>query len=617
MKRILIPGSILVAILVLGALRWGCSAPPAAPPSASATPRLLVSHREIPRQWQTRDFAGPITCGPDGHLYFVMLPGAQPAKLARFNLTTQVYETLCDLGTLAAQPRWARGVSVTAPVVFTTDGSPWMGTSAFPNEAGKRSGWLLAFDLATKSVRDRVEVPGRAVVDLACDRARGHLLALAAGGSDTRLFRYDLAAKTLTDLGVAAPGRGRNPALVLLDDGRAVVLAGERFLRYVPGAAALEETEVTLPAGSDGACALTHAGTLVYGITRATGRLFSYDLATGKVRELGPTYDDALYPGVRASREERMALCAGTDSLLYYAGYGEEEGAPQQGKVVRFDPRDGSRTALGAMASPAGVIAPPMAAFACAGPEGRVFMTGTGAPGCGLYAFPPLPEPIPWSTTDKTYACRRIADRAINIDGRLDEITWKKTTPLDNFVVITNGPTPPRFATTAWLVWSNTRLYFAFRCAGDALKSVGTNRDDDIWRGECAELFLAPRGGDQPYYEIEFNPDGAIFDCRCESYSWNELAIYLDKWKRGWNADIVAKTTVQRDAAGAVTGWMLEGSLPFAAIDGGAPKVGDTWLFNAMRIAHPAQGHEEYQTWHPTYADFHKPHQYPKLHFVK
>ena len=571
-------------------------------------PPLLASHRALPYAWRVRNIGSGLTCGPDGGIYFVA-GGYPSSRFVRFDPATQRFDSLADLGSLWSNARVGRSLRVSAPVVFDRRGDAWLGTQSLPVETGGRSGRLLCWSSKERAFSKIVELPNRSIVALGSDPARDRLLALATG-PDTRLLGFDIDAGAWKDYGSVGSGYLRMPALAVLHDGSAVVIGEQNALyRFDPEAGTLAKSAAVLPAGN-GAWSLAAApdGRAVYGLMRVSEELFAYDVRADAVRSLGRAFAGLAKPPNRQPEDDtpEMTVFAGADGTVAYAGYGSFLGV-----IGACDPQTGAQTAVGALSSAVRVMAPPSIEHACRGLDGRIYLAGSGAAGNGLYAYPPLPEDEPWSTSDRAYTCRRIADADIVLDGNPAEPAWRRLPVLDN-LLLTHTATPAKYGTTAWLAWSDTHLYVAYRCEIDAINAVGTRRDADVWRGECAELFLCPRGANAPYYEIEFSPTNVMYDSRPLSYAWDE--VYTPETIQ-WNPDTVFKAQVQRDDAGKVTGWTLEAAIPFAAIDGGTPKPGAVWLFNAFRIAHPASGREEYQAWQPTYADFHKPHQFAKLIF--
>lgn len=543
--------------------------------------------------------------GPDGRIYFVTAGRMASAKFGCFDPAAQRFELLADLGALEPESE-KKTARVTASVVFDGRGTVWLATTAFPDSSGGKSGRLLPFSLKDRAFGEAITLEGSSIFDFGLDAKRGQLLVLSAQGLKGRFLRYDLKRKAWKEYGATlVAGLCR---MVMLPDGGAVLVSGNDIYRYNPKKDALAKSGA-LPApprghaGFFGASALILGpdGKTVYGITCADDLLFSIN-GKGNVKNLGPAF------GPPAAHEPRMALAA-ADGKLYYAGFEK-----RQGQVGVYDLKAG-KASVSAMATPERTLPGMACGSACVGRDKRIYLAGFGWTGCGLFAFPPLPEPTPWSAAERTYECRRVATGAITLDGELNDPGWQGIAPLEGFVTAGADPAPATAATTGYVAWSDTHLYFAFDCATGSFKTAGKERDDGIWDGECAELFVCPRGANAPYYEIDANPDGMIYDSRVQNYTYPEMEKHYLTWAKSWDG-LEAKTKVKRDADGAVISWTLEAAVPFTAFDGGAPKVGDIWLFNAFRIAMPAVGEGEWSAWHSTGADFHRPHQFPKLKFV-
>ncbi len=233
-----------------------------------------------------------------------------------------------------------------------------------------------------------------------------------------------------------------------------------------------------------------------------------------------------------------------------------------------------------------------------------------------------LPADLPLTGTMSTirYECQRVADDAVRVDGVATEPAWGKATPMENFQTAYANPQPANYQSTVRLLWSEKHLFLAFECATDAIYSTTlTNRDDNIWNEECAELFLCPRGPEAKYYEIDFNPQNVMYDSLLTTYRYEEQVAHYRAWALAYNARVNSQTKIQRDADGNVTGWTVEAAIPLADLaeaDHVPPQPGDVWLFNAFRIAKKNEKDLELSAWIPTLADFHRPWMFPQLKFA-
>lgn len=109
-----------------------------------------------------------------------------------------------------------------------------------------------------------------------------------------------------------------------------------------------------------------------------------------------------------------------------------------------------------------------------------------------------------------------VADKDIQIDGKLDEPAWEEARPgygLFGLSDVTTGARPAQ-RTTFRAFWAGDSLYLGIRCEDSDSKAlnIGTkqSRDQALWNGDCVEVLLeTPQ---HSYYQIAVNPAGAQFD---------------------------------------------------------------------------------------------------------
>ena len=163
---------------------------------------------------------------------------------------------------------------------------------------------------------------------------------------------------------------------------------------------------------------------------------------------------------------------------------------------------------------------------------------------------------------------------APTIDGRLDDPIWQQVRPLADF--------SPRgidmkieleARTTAQVTWDEENLYVALACyepniAGMSLKA-GEDHDEEIWRAESVEIFIAPddREDGYPFRHFMVNPKNVHWDAIWTGIRDTELA---------WNADWHSRVNVGEDR------WTTEVALPWAVI-GGTPALGEKRRGNLSR----------------------------------
>ena len=227
---------------------------------------------------------------------------------------------------------------------------------------------------------------------------------------------------------------------------------------------------------------------------------------------------------------------------------------------------------------------------------------------------------VPETSSKVTWVCPHIGKQKIQIDGKANEPAWKVAKPLENFTVLKTLKAPG-WLTTAKIAYDDTNLYIAFDCKIDGIRSTATKRDDHVFDGEVAELFFCPRGADAFYYEIDFSPKNVVYDCRLESWKYEPQSKFADKWAAAFNATIESEAVIHENENGDVTGWAVEAAIPFKDLDIAerrTPPDGEVWLFNVFRGALLKDNKTyELQHWGPVKPEFHRPHQFPRLKFVR
>jgi hypothetical protein len=216
----------------------------------------------------------------------------------------------------------------------------------------------------------------------------------------------------------------------------------------------------------------------------------------------------------------------------------------------------------------------------------------------------------------KRYVARRI-DKALEIDGKLDEQAWKDAPSTGPFVNTMNGG-PAEQAVEAKLLWDDTFLYAAFDVADTDVWSKLDKRDDKLWTEEAVELMIDADKNGKGYVELQVAPNGAIFDTYLPEYRKYEDSIDPKRKPFSWNSNVKAAVVVngtlnKRDDQD--HGWVVELALPLedvkgldtkAALPRLPPQVGDSWRINMFRMDQPAGKPQQASGWSPPLVgDFH------------
>ena len=201
----------------------------------------------------------------------------------------------------------------------------------------------------------------------------------------------------------------------------------------------------------------------------------------------------------------------------------------------------------------------------------------------------------------------------IEVDGRLDEPSWRAATPVDDFIFPwwVEGEKEP---TEGRMLWDETHLYVSFIAYDKHISATLTQRDDPVSRDDAVEVFIAPQVDDvSQYFNFEFNALGTILDRsprNGRSSSWNaeDIAVAI-------SIDGTLNDETDEDRL-----WTTEIAIPFASFEEFAPHLppldGDTWRLNLYRIG--GKVNPQYSAWSNTLSEkpqYHVPERFGIVHF--
>ncbi|MEJ2051973.1 MAG: carbohydrate-binding family 9-like protein, partial [Calditrichota bacterium] len=173
----------------------------------------------------------------------------------------------------------------------------------------------------------------------------------------------------------------------------------------------------------------------------------------------------------------------------------------------------------------------------------------------------------------------------------------------------------PKMSTQCRLLWDDSFLYAGYLVQDEKVIATYSKRDEPLYEEDVVELFLAPAGSLNYYYEFNFSPKNVVLDA----------VVFNDGGQAGvgrgnlntmteWNCeDICWSTRIQPDQNWAVTAAIPFTSLHFA--ENHPPKPGDTWRINVCRIEYGLP-ETEYTAWSPPeILDFHTTEKFGQLIF--
>ena len=176
------------------------------------------------------------------------------------------------------------------------------------------------------------------------------------------------------------------------------------------------------------------------------------------------------------------------------------------------------------------------------------------------------------------------ADGPTAIDGKGDDAAWAGVAAIEDFKLWhTLGQ--PTSRTSVKICYDERNLYLFYECADPDIFTLYEERDEWLWESDVVELFAAPKEDSPIYYELEFAPNGALFDGRFV----NRGSGAFKRWAT-WDCAIEFKAVVDGTLnhwEDTDVGYAVEVAIPLSAFSetiGDAPLAGQTWRFAAVRM---------------------------------
>lgn len=190
--------------------------------------------------------------------------------------------------------------------------------------------------------------------------------------------------------------------------------------------------------------------------------------------------------------------------------------------------------------------------------------------------------------TPKSYTCYR-AEKAISIDGRLDERSWKKAAWTSPFVDIEGSKKPlPLQETRVKMLWDDQYLYIAAQIEEEHIWAYQEKKDQIVYLENDFEVFIDPDGDTDNYYELEINAINNTFD------------LFLPKpYRKGGRAQLkwdikglksaVSVNGTLNDATDKDKRWFVEIAIPFGSLSTEnvkpvMPADASEWRINFSRV---------------------------------
>jgi hypothetical protein len=199
---------------------------------------------------------------------------------------------------------------------------------------------------------------------------------------------------------------------------------------------------------------------------------------------------------------------------------------------------------------------------------------------------------------------KRCADFQVTGDGSSD--AWNKT---EWIRISPQGKNPASYDTKAKVLYSETGLYFLFRCEDKKLTSAMKADNLHLWEEDVVEVFLWPSEDFPVYFEYEISPMDFELPIIVPNYKGKFLGWLpwdYEGDKRTRHATSIAGG--KKESGAAVTAWLAEFFIPYkllTPLPNVPPKPGMKWRANLYRIDHDG-GISAPFAWQKTVRTFHE-----------
>ncbi len=180
------------------------------------------------------------------------------------------------------------------------------------------------------------------------------------------------------------------------------------------------------------------------------------------------------------------------------------------------------------------------------------------------------------------------APQAPVIDGTLDDPAWQTAAKFEGLYLFNTTAKVTAPATTWFVTWDDTYLYFAFDCADEDIVAPDMPRDQPVFAHDCVEMFILPDLRLGMYWELVIGPTGCLFDALHHKRfdGWGPVgrpAENIVGLKFATKVKGTPNDPVNRD-----TGYTVEVAVPFKELPtytrGNPPQPGDILRFMLVRL---------------------------------
>ncbi len=186
------------------------------------------------------------------------------------------------------------------------------------------------------------------------------------------------------------------------------------------------------------------------------------------------------------------------------------------------------------------------------------------------------------------------------IDGRLDDSSWKDAPSISGFISVSGKPDIAE-QTQVKVLYDDNGLYFGFELFDSRpgkLRATVTEHDGGVWEDDCIEIFLDPSNQRRSYCHFLVTSRGI----RGDEY-YRQVQKGARAKELAWDPDWQAATTI-----GDIS-WFVEAAIPFHVLEINE-RVDSKWAINFTR--HQISKNE-LSCLFSTHGNFHRPEKFGEL----
>jgi len=186
------------------------------------------------------------------------------------------------------------------------------------------------------------------------------------------------------------------------------------------------------------------------------------------------------------------------------------------------------------------------------------------------------------------YVCGT-ASAPLQIDGKLDEESWKAAPWTEDFVDIEGVKKPlPRFRTRAKMLWDNDNFYIAAELSEPHLQGNITEHDAVIFQDNDFEVFIDPDSDNHEYYELELNTLNTTWDLFMPR-PYKDGGGAENQWEFSGLKTGVHLNGSLNDPSDQDSSWSVEIAIPWSAFSTQShrvapPQNGKKWRIDFSRV---------------------------------